>query len=252
MLIALAIFAFTNALTAQDEVNYDFAIKNMKKIQAWVATDDAVSLSNHVDYPLKRFGELGSIKDAKSFQEYYSTIFDEGVKESIANISFEKSQIYSHYTGAFGFDNGGIWLNSDGKIYTINYKSETEKKLNEKVTAELKNKFHPSVNEFESNVAYIQNEKFIIRVDYTGDRNFRYASWSKPKTISKKPDLVLEAVDAQSFSSSGGHVSEFKNGVWTYEVERSYIGGEDTLPGWYLRVYKNNKVVVTYKMEEVE
>jgi hypothetical protein len=73
---------------------------------------------------------------------------------------------------------------------------------------------HPSIREFEipsggQNMDF-DTPKFHVRIDETGDETYRYASWSKGKTVSDKPDLVIENGKA----TESGYV--FKSGEYSY------------------------------------
>jgi hypothetical protein len=59
--------------------------------------------------------------------------------------------------------------------------------------------------------------KFHVRIDETGNETYRYASWSKGKTVLDKPDLVIE----NGKHTKSGYV--FKSG------EYSYICNDDLL-----------------------
>ena len=236
----------------QDEANVEKATETFKKIQKWVANDDVEALSRNVSYPFKRFDRLPALKNANEFKAYYSTLFDEEMKANFANVEFEDWKIVTHYTGSVGFELGKIWVNANDKLQSINYQSVAEIKKNKELVNSLLSKIHPSVSTWEENLTYLQSTKFIIRVDYLGDGKYRYASWSKPKSISDKPDLVLVREDVEERSSSGGVDYSFQNGIWTYRVSDVKIGNDDTVFGWSLNILKNGDEVAQYKCEKVE
>jgi hypothetical protein len=93
-----------------------------------------------------------------------------------------------------------------------------EKMLNDKT----KSIIYTSLKEFESNILILISKNLELRIDFTAAGKYRYASWSKGKPISQKPDLVITngIVDIQG--SAGGASWVFKNKNWTYTVTDAF------------------------------
>ena len=244
--------SITFSFAQSEEANIKKAIENFKKIQEWIKTDDAESLSNHIVYPFKRNEDSPSISDATAFKQYYSTLFDAKMKEKFMNMTFEKWRFLSQNNGNIGFELGQVWLTPNGKIQSIHFISNKEKASIESKEETIKSQIHSDVSSWKENLAYIENHKFIIRVEYLGDYQYRYVSWSKPKTISDKPDLILVRDYVKDVKSNGNTHYSFTNGIWTYRVNNVVYSSSDTIYGWSISILKNGKKAAQYKCEEVK
>ena len=56
----------------------------------------------------------------------------------------------------------------------------------------LRNIIWKDLKNFKSFKVYMQTSKFKVWIDQMEDGSYRYASWSKSKTIDQKPDLILK------------------------------------------------------------
>lgn len=110
-------------------------------------------------------------------------------------------------------------------IKTINYSSQLEKELKNKLTREIKRNIHPSINEWIRNLLVCQTDKYLIRIDET-EKGLRYSSWKTGKQISDPPDLVIFNGEFGFHGTQGGVYYTFKQGKWTYLLDQWDLCGD--------------------------
>jgi hypothetical protein len=81
-----------------------------------------------------------------------------------------------------------------------------------------------------------KSDKFIIRIDLTDDLYLRYASWSFPKSISDKPDLILINGIEEFHGTSGGVTYTFQNSKWKYVIDKVNICEKDEDCGLFFKL----------------
>ncbi|MDN3580800.1 hypothetical protein [Mucilaginibacter flavus] len=230
--IVLFLFVITNA-RANDK---PAMIKRYRQIIKLIQTDKAEELSKLVAYPLKRENPLKDITNAKEFIAYYPIMFDAAFKKKLAqfkdNSVLESNGSFGLVGGAF---DGDIWLNEKGQIQSINYSSKREQDLKDQLTRSVESKMHPSVNHWDQNILVLQSPKLLIRLDRIGN-NIRYVSWSKGRSTSEKPDIVLNNGTEEAQGTMGGWTYTFKSGDWTYVIDDVEMCESDDQCGYFLRL----------------
>jgi hypothetical protein len=215
-LLVCALLLFSNFSIAQD-VKTGFLMG--KKILNLIAQNKSVELSKIVEYPLKRPNPIPDIKNAKEFVAYYPNLFGTKFKKLIPKFSqkevFVKNDLYGMVSDVF---TGEIWFDETGKIVSINYFSDKEMALEKSLTKMVQSVIHPSVNQWESNVFVGQSKNLLVRVDRLSNGDLRYVSWSKGKSISQKPDLVIPDGEMVQEGTLGGKFWRFKNNDWEYSI----------------------------------
>lgn len=83
-------------------------------------------------------------------------------------------------------------------------------------------KLHHSLCNYERNIAILDNETWIIRIDKMPDGTFRYASW-KNKKCSEEPDLITSNGTYNESKIEKDYNSKqekyiFKNGEYSYKI----------------------------------
>ncbi|WP_255080227.1 hypothetical protein [Lacihabitans sp. CCS-44] len=193
-----------------------------KKILNLINQNKATELAEMVNYPLQRLSPVPDIKNEKEFVAYFPILFDAKFKKLIPKFSQKEVMARNGMFGMVGeVFNGEIWYDESG-IYTVNYNSDKEMALEKALNDKTKTIIHPSLRDFETNILMLKSKNLELRIDYTKDGKCRYASWSKGKAISQKPDLIL--VGAQEISD--GHPPYpfyvFKNKNWKYTVTEEF------------------------------
>ncbi|GAA3960408.1 hypothetical protein GCM10022210_05160 [Mucilaginibacter dorajii] len=212
-------------------------IKRYRYIIKLIQADKAEELSKLVAYPLKRENPLKDIANAKEFIAYYPVMFDAAFKKKLSG--FRGSAVMEQH-GNFGLVgeefSGEMWLNEKGLIMSVNYISKREQDLKDQLTKSIQSKMHPSINHWDQNVLVLQSPKLLIRIDRTIGNNIRYASWSKGRPTSEKPDLVLNNGLEEAQGTMGGWTYTFKSGDWTYVIDDVEMCEKDDQCGYFLNL----------------
>jgi hypothetical protein len=222
--------------------------------------DDQILVNNFIDYvkngekdkiaslmtfPFEREYPIPSIKNRQEFIQRYNDIFDDKIKQIIIKSDASKNWSDMGWRGIM-LNNGEIWLDFEGRLLGINYQSEFEKKLLDKLIEDDKQNIHPSLVQFNKPVCVLETSKFRIRIDDLGEKGFRYASWSINKPMTDKPDLILSNGKLNVEGSGGNHSYQFKNGVYSYECS-IIVMGEDNSPPALLIITKGDKEVLNQR-----
>jgi hypothetical protein len=211
----------------------------MNNIIKLIKQDDINQLANFIQFPIDRPDPIPNIYSKESFILYYPTLFDSAFK----SIFLDTMQMFDDmrvdiYTYHVGFHHGDLYLNDNGIITSINYTSPTEKNLIKALNNEA-NSLMP-VTKCKELLLVLKSENFTIRIDLMEDNSARYISWSSPKKISDKPDLILLNGTYEYQGNMGSVTYTFRNGEWTYIVDYVAICGSDIDCGYYLRLYQND------------
>ena len=211
--------------------------------------NDQQTIVNLLKYPITRSYPIPAIKNRNEMLNRFSEVFDKRLITMIANSDLNNDWAEVGWRGIM-FADGLLWLEETGKIYSINYHSESEEKLKLKIIANQKKSLHKSVNTFEEPILEWKTKRFHIRIDDMGDDNYRYAAWPITKTTSDKPDLILINGNVVFEGSGGNHHYEFKSGKYRYRCYVTVIGADDSPPG-DLEVLKGDKVLLSEPVIEV-
>lgn len=189
--------------------SYTFALEEKyhpvaKNIIEAFRTLDKGSLANNIAYPLTRQYPIPSINDRNEFLKRFDEIFDEDFIQFVVSSDINDDWMSVGWRGIM-LANGLMWANYDGKIRAINYQSEAERAIREKLINKDKEGLHPSIQGFSEPVLEWETENFRIRIDDMGDHNYRYSSWDIKKSIKDKPDLILKNGDVVFEGSGGNH-----------------------------------------------
>jgi len=220
----------------------DKEIESIKALIALFKKKDIDGISNKISYPLYRQYPITPIKDKEEFKKRFSEVFDQILVNKIANSQIsEWSEV--GWRGIM-FENGDLWMDTEGVITSINYQSGFEKNLITSLIAQEKENLHSSLKTFKSPVYKIKTKVYLIRIDELSDYNYRYAAWKVNEKETSQPDLVINNGQIEYQGSGGNHVITFVNGIYTYKVYRNVIG-TDTSPDITLEVEENGKVILT-------
>ncbi|MBF4515341.1 hypothetical protein IRZ71_03270 [Flavobacterium sp. ANB] len=238
--IALIIFSVTNASGQELKKEYQ------KFIQTFIDNvkgDKKEEIAKIISYPLKRENPIPSIKNKAEFIKRYSEVFDADLKKEITSSKPDKDWSEVGWRGIM-LNNGTIWIDTDGKLKTINYQSAYEKELKAKLIASQKKNLHSSIANFKKPLYVLETAKFRIRIDDLGNENYRYASWSIKKGMNEKPDLIISNGKWSAEGSGGNSKFEFKSGGYLYECYIIVLGTSDSPPAT-LTIYENNKEILS-------
>ncbi len=215
LLVIVAIVAFSFTSFAQDPKE-GFIMG--KKILNLINQNKAAELAELVNYPLQRPNPIPDIKNAKEFVAYYPNLFDAKFKKLIPKFSQKEVFVRNGLFGMVGdVFHGEIWFDETG-IVSINYFSDKEMALEKSLSKMIKAVIHPSVNQWESNVFVASSKNLLVRVDNLANGDLRYASWSKSRPISQKPDLVILKGEEVHEGTLGSTIWTFTNNNWKYTI----------------------------------
>ncbi len=235
ILILLLIFSSANAEPNIPQVEKIIKIFKDKNIE---------NISKMVEYPLKRENPISSVKTSYEFLLRFNEIFDKKIIQMIINSDITKD--WSKVGANTMFNNGDIWLNSNGKIIAINYQSNEEKIIKKHLLSLEKTRLHNSLSEFSKPILSWKTKKFLVRIDELEDNKYRYAGWSSKKTFVDKPDIILSNGIITYDGSAGNHFFTFKNGKYIYKVYVTVLGKSKNDYG-RLDVFKNKKLILSEK-----
>lgn len=214
-----------------------------------VNSNNSEELAKIISYPLSRARPLSDVENQLDFIERYHEIFDAKLISDIVNSDIESDWLSVGWRGIM-LNNGQLWLDVNGSLFAVNHSTYAERKKHiEKVKLE-KVKLHPSVNDFIESRLNWEFQGWSIRVDYIGSNNFRYVSWSKGKTQSDKPDLVLYSSDLIYDGTGGNHRYVFKNGSYKYVCSINIIGTEESISKIF-SIYKGDKIIKSGEANEI-
>jgi len=216
--------------------------KFVKSFITNVKSNNKEGVAAFISFPLGREYPIPAVKNKADFIKRYDQIFDATLKKEIINSNPAKDWAEMGWRGIM-LGQGDIWMDTTGKIITINYQSQAEKDLKNKLIAGEKGKLHSSIATFKAPIYVLETSKFRIRIDDLGNDNYRYASWSIKKPMSQKPDLIITNGKWISDGSGGNSHYEFKKDAYLYECYIIVIGTDDSPPA-QLTISQNGKEIL--------
>ncbi|MGX9985910.1 hypothetical protein [Soonwooa purpurea] len=214
---------------------------NVERIITAFKNKNIKEISSFFEYPLYRDYPIPKIKNQKEFISRFEQIFDNNLIQKITTSKIEDWNEIG-WRG-IALKNGIIWINSEGKIFAINYQTNFEEKLKYNLIKEDKKNIYSSLKDFENPTYKIKTEKYRIRIDELKNGKYRYTSWKSSKSESSKPDLILNNGLLEFQGSGGNHVIIFKNNDYTYKIFRNIIRTEND-SDISLIIEKNNNEVL--------
>ena len=196
-------------------------------------------LAAHIAFPLKRAYPIPDIKNEKEFFARYDEVFDAELSQKIANSSPAKDWAKVGWRGIM-FSNGLLWLDTDGRLLSINYQSKTEAEKREQIIKVDRKNLHKSLQEFQNPVHVLETPTYRIRIDDTGKGTYRYVAWKLKNKMKTKPDLVIRNGEYELDGNGGNYILVFKNGEYRYDCAINLLRAEDT-PAATLSIYKNEE-----------
>ena len=227
-------------------------IRRFRQIIILIKENKVNELSAMVEYPLKRENPLPDINSPERFIVYYPILIDKAFRAKIR--LYNDSDIFEHH-GQYGLVggpfSGEVWIDENGKIAAINYSSPKEIELKNQLTKQIQAHIYPAINSWVENILVCRSKTLLIRVDSTS-KGIRYVSWSKGRSMSEKPDLILNHGVEEAQGTMGGWTWTFKNGDWTYIVDDVEMCESDKGCGWFLRLFYKGKMQSPISLKETK
>jgi len=217
--------------------------KFISKFILEVKKGDKEAIAKRIKFPFKREYPIPAVKDKADFVKRYYQIFDKALIEKITKSNPAKDWSEVGWRGIM-LNQGDLWIDTNGKIITINHQSDEELKLKNSLIAAQKKNVNSSISNFKEPVAILETSKFRIRIDDLGNNKFRYVSWGIKNKMTDKPDLVIENGVFYADGTGGNHHYEFKKGNFRYECHFIVFGEKDSPPA-ILTVYQSGKEILS-------
>jgi hypothetical protein len=233
---------------AQQNKNSDSAWteQNLKIIKEFIGNikdQNMEELCNRISFPFERQYPLPDIKSKDEFLNRYHEVFDDSLINLIIHSNPDSDWGAVGWRGII-FLNGELWLAyEDGGLICVNYQSKFEIKRRAELIESEKKDLYPTIRNFKEPVLLLETDKYRIRIDYLGNRNYRYVSWPIKKSMCEKPEIVLGEGKLNFEGSGGDHQFEFRNGDYLYECSFNLVG-PDEIPPCVLIIKKGNKVIL--------
>jgi hypothetical protein len=240
-IIYFAVLIFYSQLTLGQDLKPEYQ-KFIKSFIANVKSNNKEGVAAFISFPLEREYPIPKVKNKADFIKRYDQIFDAALKNEIIKSNPAKDWTEMGWRGIM-LNQGILWMDTDGKIISINYQSEQEKDLKNKLIASEKGKLHPSIARFKTPQYILETSKFRIRIDDLGNDNYRYASWSVKKAMSEEPNLVITNGKWIPDGSGGNSYFDFKKGNYLYQCYIIVLGTKDSPPAT-LTIYQNSKKIL--------
>lgn len=219
--------------------DYEINKSVIKQFISIIKQNNYEELSRIIHYPLNREYPLPPINNAKDFIDNHEEIFDDNLKNIIIKSNIDKDWQAVGWRGIM-LNEGLLWLDYDGSLITINYNSEKEKEHYNKILSRQKEIIYPALSNFKSIKGMYKTDKYRFRIDKLEDDSYRYVSWKKDRSISTKPDIIINNCSIKFDGSGGNHSYICKNGNYYYIVGINRMGTSETPPA-DLTVYKVDK-----------
>jgi ribosomal protein S20 len=222
----------------------------VRKFIKAVKSGDSKQIAPYFSYPLEREYPIPSIATAAEFQARFDELFDVALRNEIihSNPATDWSEV--GWRGIM-LNNGTLWMDTDGKIIGVNYQTEVERKLKERLIREDKFQLVASLRLFKAPCCVLETAKFRIRIDELADGKYRYASWPLQKKMTEEPDLILKNGELVIEGTGGNHYYRYTNNGYTYLCYRIIMGEGDAPPA-RLVIQKNGQEILNQPAQLVQ
>ncbi|QLC66862.1 hypothetical protein LPB248_11340 [Flavobacterium sp. LPB0248] len=240
--ILLTILVFNSSFLIAQDLKLEYQ-KFISKFILEVKNSDKEAIAKRIKFPFKREYPIPSVKDKADFIKRYNQIFDKVLIEKIIKSDPAKDWSEVGWRGIM-LNQGDLWIDTDGRIISINHQSDEELKMKNSLIAAQKKNVNASISNFKEPIAVLETSKFRIRIDDLGNNNYRYVSWGIKNKMTDKPDLVIENGVFYADGTGGNHHYEFKKGNFRYECHFTVLGEKNLAPA-ALIVYQSGKEILS-------
>lgn len=218
-------------------------LSHIKKVIELFKQGNVNSISEVIEYPLRRDYPIPSVKNDMEFKLRFNEIFDQSMIDRLGNSKMDEWSDMG-WRGIM-FDNGVIWLDSnEGKIIAVNEQSNFEKKQINDLLKKDKEQLHSSLQKFQSPTYKLRTKNYLIRIDKLADYKYRFASWKIGGEEWQKPDIILKNGQIEYQGSAGNEFFTFTNENYTYKIQRnilSFVASSE----FTLEVTKNGMLILS-------
>ena len=228
----------------------DEILATAQKFKDLLKTNNPQLIAQNVVYPFSLGWGVPSIHNEQEFIEKYDIILPEYLRQYFIDSPTEQWGSGQNLGGICLNDCPDAHLTDDGKIIWIKDSEELNKYRKEYIAKE-KQIIHPSLKNYNYNLYTIETKDWLIRIDdmkglYEVSTQidipniYRFTAWKKGKTISDKPDIVIDQGHTEKdpeFRYSPEYYV-FNNSEYHAIFTNDPIGPMDHIP-YYIEIYKN-------------
>ena len=236
IIFAVSIIA-TGNLTIDGETKEFATEKEIQKLISTFKSNDLSKIVHFFRYPLPRPYPIPSVKNETEMKNRFSQITDPFLLSEIQKSGLQNwSEV--GWRGTM-LKNGIVWLNSEGKIYVINHKTDFETKLISYLIKLDKSRIHSLLKRYDSPEYLFQTKRFLVRIDRIGEK-YRYASWPKNSSQSTKPSLIIENGSFDVQGTMRSRIYTFRNGSYDYIIINDS-----------LTIEQNGEIIMDERIEKI-
>ncbi|MCM1176341.1 MAG: hypothetical protein NC308_03170 [Clostridium sp.] len=177
-------------------------------------------VASAMSYPIFRKYPLPPVRDRHEFLNVYDEFFDEELTGILSTAEWTRIGWRGIMCG-----NGTVWgeidENGEFRIGNFNYRTKEERRHWSEYVEMQRSQLYPDLRGFECPLLVMDTGKFLIRIDRMPDETIRYASWSKGRKQSTKPDLVLNKGKFWTEGSMAIGYYKFVNYGYTYLISEN-------------------------------
>ena len=236
---------YPNYVEQSDEI-----LATAQKFKDMLKTNNPQLIAQNVVYPFSLGWGVPSIHNEQEFIEKYDIILPGYLRQYFIDSAAEQWGSGQNLGGICLNDCPDAHLTDDGKIIWIK-DSEELKQYRTKYIEKEKQTIHPSLKNYNYNLYTMETKDWLIRIDdmkglYEVSTQidipniYRFTAWEKGKTISDKPDIVIDQGHTEKdpeFRYSPEYYV-FNNSEYHAIFTNDPIGPMDHIP-YYIEIYKN-------------
>ncbi len=243
-IIAVLVGTFVLTLQARSQ---EFTHAEKEVIQHFITTiqtENWAELSTMVHYPLRRLYPLPDVKNEEDFLERFDELFDTPFLELIAESVIDSAWAEVGWRGTM-FNNGKLWLDTDGKLIRLNYQTEVEKTQQNELIEADRATLPISLRNYEYPVLSFDTDDLHVRIDKLNDGNYRYMSWIiSSKLIDVNAYTISENGILENHGSGGNHSYSFTVDDLTFVIPIHVMAAESSPPAEIL-IYQGENLLLT-------
>jgi len=131
--------------------------QNVQAFINCIANRNLDTLKSLVRYPLKREYSLPAIANEAEFIKRYDEVFDDALIKLIVGSDFKKDWTIVGQRGIM-LNSGGLWLENEERLISVNYQSPVEKEKREEILINDIRLLHESINVYENRMVILEIE----------------------------------------------------------------------------------------------
>ena len=205
-----------------------------------VNDQDWDGLSQTVAYPFARKHPLEDIISKEDFLLKRTELFDDSLIHMIIN-SHPDRNWRSMGSKGLKFKSGEVWLDDSGRLIGINYQTQAARLREEQMIEADREGLPVFLQEYERPILTMDAGKWIIRIDQTKGRSFRFIGWIQGNRNPNRDAIEIFSNGYLQHEGSGGnHTYTFKNELGTFVCHINELH-DDKTPEGELVLYRDGE-----------